>query len=588
MAGRIPHHFIDELLSRVDIVDLVNQRVPLKRAGKEYQACCPFHDEKTPSFTVSPEKQFYHCFGCGAHGSAISFLMDYDNLGFIEAIEELATSTGLEVPREGGLPQGPDLRPLFQLMERTASYYRHQLRDHPQGQTAIDYLKQRGLTGEIAATFGIGFAPPGWDNLLQHTGQQSETLRQLRETGMITEGEGKHYDRFRNRIMFPIRDRRGRTIGFGGRILEDSTATDRAPKAAGPKYLNSPETPLFHKGRELYGLFEASQALRKIDSLLVVEGYMDVVALAQFGIRNVVATLGTATTKEHLELIFRICPEVIFCFDGDRAGRDAAWKALQTSLPVMREGREVRFLFLPDGEDPDTLVRKEGVEQFSDRAKAAMPLSRFLFDQLSSQIDMQSIDGRARLAQLAKPLLEQLPAGLFRQMMFQELEGLVGIKPGQLDSSTPQNQQGKPGSTSRKKYQQQRLTPLRSAIALLLDTPTLAQLAADTDDDWQQWQAPGVPLLRQLLELIRAQPTLNKAAIIERWRDQEAFAALDKLATYRFDLPGMDKEAEFRDAISRLNQQYRKQSAKTPHKLNPSELSEEERRALRQRFPGQR
>ncbi|KRT60102.1 DNA primase, partial [endosymbiont of Ridgeia piscesae] len=296
MAGRIPHHFIDELLSRVDIVDLVNQRVPLKRAGKEYQACCPFHDEKTPSFTVSPEKQFYHCFGCGAHGSAISFLMDYDNLGFVEAIEELATSTGLEVPREGGLPQGPDLRPLFQLMERTASYYRHQLRDHPQGQTAIDYLKQRGLTGEIAATFGIGFAPPGWDNLLQRTGQQSETLRQLRETGMITEGEGKHYDRFRNRIMFPIRDRRGRTIGFGGRILEGSAATDRAPKATGPKYLNSPETPLFHKGRELYGLFEASQALRKIDSLLVVEGYMDVVALAQFGIRNVVATLGTATT----------------------------------------------------------------------------------------------------------------------------------------------------------------------------------------------------------------------------------------------------------------------------------------------------
>ncbi|MEW8281341.1 MAG: DNA primase, partial [Candidatus Thiodiazotropha taylori] len=347
MAGKIPTHFIDQLLNRVDIVDVINRRVTLKKAGKEFQACCPFHDEKTPSFTVSPSKQFYHCFGCGAHGSAIGFLMEYDNLGFVEAVEELAQSAGLEVPREGGNEQGPDLRPLYELMEKTARFYQHQLKHHAESPAAVDYLKSRGMSGQIAASYGIGFAPPGWDNLTGTLGSDKASLERLNKCGLLSESNGKQYDRFRNRIIFPIRDPRGRTIGFGGRVLGDDK----------PKYLNSPETPLFHKGRELYGLYEARQANREISNLLVVEGYMDVVALAQHNIQNAVATLGTATTHEHLELIFRNCPEVIFCFDGDRAGRDAAWKALNTSLPLMRDGREVRFLFLPQGEDPDTQVR---------------------------------------------------------------------------------------------------------------------------------------------------------------------------------------------------------------------------------------
>lgn len=338
MAGKIPAHFIDELLNRVDIVDLINGRVPLKKAGRDYHACCPFHHEKTPSFTVSREKQFYHCFGCGAHNNAIGFLMEYDNLSFVDAVEELAAQIGLEIPRETGDDSGPDYRPLYETLEQAARFYQWQLRKHADADRAIGYLKQRGLTGDISADFGIGFAPPGWDNLIRQLGQDTKGLERLRLSGLISEPEqNKCYDRFRDRIMFPIRDHRGQTIAFGGRILDDSK----------PKYLNSPETPVFHKGRALYGLFEARKALRKIERLLVVEGYMDVVALAQFGIRYAVATLGTATTDEHLERLFRTTSEVIFCFDGDRAGREAGWKALQTALPHMKDGREARFLFLP-------------------------------------------------------------------------------------------------------------------------------------------------------------------------------------------------------------------------------------------------
>ncbi|OQX47096.1 MAG: DNA primase, partial [Candidatus Sedimenticola endophacoides] len=325
MAGKIPAQFIDELITRVDIVDLINGRVALKKAGKEYQACCPFHDEKTPSFTVSRDKQFYHCFGCGAHGTAIGFLMEYDNMGFVEAVEELARQQGVEVPREGGHAQGPDHRPLHQMLERATIYYREQLRGHPQAPRAIDYLRQRGLSGEIAREFGIGFAPPGWDNLIRALGGSREQINLLTTAGMLSrrdEQEGRPYDRFRDRIMFPIRNHRGDVIAFGGRILGDGK----------PKYLNSPETPVFHKGRELYGLYEARKALRDIERLLVVEGYMDVVALAQYGVRHSVATLGTATTAEHLEKLYRTTREVVFCFDGDRAGRAAARKALDTAI----------------------------------------------------------------------------------------------------------------------------------------------------------------------------------------------------------------------------------------------------------------
>ncbi|MET0061119.1 MAG: DNA primase [Candidatus Thiodiazotropha endolucinida] len=575
MAGKIPTQFIDDLLNRIDVVDVINRRVPLKKAGRDFQARCPFHDEKTPSFTVSQQKQFYHCFGCGAHGSAIGFLMEYENLGFVEAVEELAHAAGLEVPREAGYDQGPDLRPLYDLMEDAARFYRHQLKNHPNAELAIDYLKSRGLSGEIAAAFGIGYAPPGWDNLLTTLGKDTSAASKLLECGLTQEGESKGYDRFRDRIIFPIRDRRGRTIGFGGRTIGDEK----------PKYLNSPETALFHKGRELYGLYEARKANTKIARLLVVEGYMDVAALAQHGILNAVATLGTATTHDHLELIFRTCPEVVFCFDGDRAGRDAAWKALLTSLPLMKDGREVKFLFLPQGEDPDTQIRKEGADAFNARMEQAQPLSKFLFQQLTDQVQMESIDGRAKLAQLASPLLEKLPFGVFRRMMFQHLEEVVGIRDGHLDKGVQQKDQNRQRSVV-SSGKQQRPTPIRMAIALLLDCPHLYTIADSVEKDWQKWDAPGISILKQLLEIIRSQPTLNKAALLERWRDTEHFNHLNKLAKYGFDLPGMDQEAELRDALLKLNAQFHKNSRPQPGNLRPSELSDDLLNELKRRYPG--
>ena len=362
MAGRIPSQFIDDLIARTDIVDLIGSRVQLRKAGKDFQARCPFHDEKTPSFTVSRDKQFYHCFGCGAHGTAIGFLMEYDRLGFREAIEELAQKAGLEVPSEAvATPTGPDSAPLYAILELAAQVYRRQLREHPDAPRAVEYLKDRGLNGEIAGRYAMGYAPASWDFLLARLGTDAGARERLFQAGLITEQDGKRYDRFRDRIMFPIRDRRGRVIGFGGRLLGDGK----------PKYLNSPETPVFHKGRELYGLYEAQQARRKLERLLVVEGYLDVIALAQFGIDYAVATLGTATTPEHLQLLLRSAPELVFCFDGDRAGRDAAWKALETALPLATGNQSLRFLFLPDGEDPDTLVRNEGQAAFEQRLQRA-------------------------------------------------------------------------------------------------------------------------------------------------------------------------------------------------------------------------
>ncbi len=575
MAGRIPSTFIDSLLSRVDIVDLINQRIPLKKAGKDYQACCPFHDEKTPSFTVSHEKQFYHCFGCSAHGSAIGFLMDYDNMSFVEAIEELAHQAGVEVPREGGQNAGPDCRPLYAALEQAADYYAKQLRNHAQAQQAVAYLKQRGVSGEIAKDFNIGYAPPGWDNLIKQQGQDAQALKQLRESGMTLESENRCYDRFRDRIMFPIRDHRGRTVGFGGRILGDEK----------PKYLNSPETPIFHKGRELYGLHEAHKALRKIERLLVVEGYMDVVALAQFGIRYAVATLGTATTSDHLERIFRTAPEVIFCFDGDRAGRDAGWKALNTTLPLIREGREARFLFLPDGEDPDTLVRKEGSDAFEQRIQNATPLSQFLFDKLSEQVDMSSLDGRARLDELAKPLIAKLPQGTFREMMEEHLNKLVGREAKHVAHQ--------PVTASRRQQPRlrqnglERMTPVRWAIILLLKQPELAQMP-DLPTHWEALDKPGVDLLAELLRTIQENPSLasNKGALFERWRGRKEGQYLSKLAST--ELPAHEYAAEFKDALTHLQKQLEEQlQDQLLEQYRQGTITEAQyKERLRQRYPG--
>jgi DNA primase len=434
--SRIPQSFIDELLDRVDLVEVIDHRVKLKKTGKNYSACCPFHDEKTPSFTVSPDKQFFYCFGCGASGNAVGFLMDYERTEFPQAVEQLAHLCGLEVPREeqkpGASREEQRRKRLYSLLESASEFYQEQLRQHPSKNKAINYLKGRGLDGHIARAYGIGYAPPGWDNLLKALGTSSDERDGLHQAGMLIQPDNadRLYDRFRLRIVFPIRDTRGRVIGFGGRVLDDSK----------PKYLNSPETPVFHKGRELYGLHEARQAYRNLPRLLVVEGYMDVVALAQFGIRYGVATLGTACGEEHLERAFRYTSEVVFCFDGDSAGRRAATRALEAALPAMTDGRQVKFLFLPEGEDPDTLVRQVGPEKFEALIEQSVPLEDYLFDAAAEGINIRTMEGRAHLSKRAAPLLAKLPKGVYRELMFEALATRTGLNRATLEElvATPE------------------------------------------------------------------------------------------------------------------------------------------------------
>lgn len=435
MAGRIPEHFIQDLLARTDLVALIDARVPLKKTGRNYAACCPFHQEKTPSFTVAPDKQFYYCFGCGASGNAVGFLMEYDHLNFPEAVEQLATRAGLEVPREGGRDSREDqarrsrLQTLYDLLVRAEHFYRQQLKIAPERQKAVNYLKGRGLTGEIAARYGLGFAPPGFDNLITGLSLDQHGLELALTAGLLVRREdtGRTYDKFRDRIQFPIRDARGRTIGFGGRVLGDGK----------PKYLNSPETPVFHKGRELYGLWEWRRSRDRSDRLYVVEGYMDVIALAQHGVPNAVATLGTATSEDHCHTLFRQVDEVVFCFDGDEAGRRAAWRALESTLPVLEDGKQARFLFLPEGEDPDTLVRAQGPEALLALTDKADTLSTYLFRHLSEGLNLDTVDGRARLARLALPYLDKPAGPFFRTLLLDELARLTRLDRESLERLRP-------------------------------------------------------------------------------------------------------------------------------------------------------
>jgi len=588
MGGRIPQSFIDELLARVDVVDVIDSRVTLKKKGKDYMACCPFHGEKTPSFSVSREKQFYYCFGCGASGSALSFLMDYEHLGFVEAIEALAAQAGLEVPREEGHDDKPRINydPLYKQMDAASHFYREQLRHHPQAQRAIDYLKGRGLSGEIVTAFGIGFAPPGWDNLIKQVGEDPAAQQALTTTGMVIEkDDGKRYDRFRDRIMIPILDKRGRCIAFGGRVLGSDDQ--------GAKYLNSPETPIFHKGRELYGLYQARKALRDIPRLLVVEGYMDVIALAQFGVRYAVATLGTATTTEHLEQLFRTTDEVVFCFDGDRAGRAAAERAMKNALPVIREGREAKFLFLPDGEDPDSLIRSEGQANFEARVKNAMPLSQFLLENLQQGADIQSVDGRARLLELARPLFTKFSPGIYRDLITDQLANLAQMDPTRLaghlyDSSPTLSNEPpsprKPTHVAAKRADNSKI--LGRLIKSLLHHPALASVV-DTPETLLETGEPGIEILVKLLQLLQAQPELNTAAIIEHWREQPAISArMAELAGTPPELQDADAlRIEFQDMLISLQQLGKKRQlqeklaeiANKPH----NELSDEEKDLFR-------
>ncbi|MEH6519445.1 MAG: DNA primase [Halioglobus sp.] len=599
MAGRIPQAFLDTLLDRLDIVEVVDRRVKLKKTGKNYSARCPFHDEKTPSFSVNPDKQFYYCFGCGAGGNALGFVMDYENLEFPQAVESLAGSVGLDVPREetrpGSAPYQEDKgnRELYVLMEKAAAYYQHELRKHSKAGRAVDYLKQRGLTGEIAKQFGLGFAPPGWDNLIKALAENDEQRKQLVDAGMLVENDaGKIYDRFRDRVVFPIRDQRGRVIAFGGRVLGDDK----------PKYLNSPETPIFHKGRELYGLYETKQANRKLERILVVEGYMDVIALAQHGINNATATLGTATSKTHLERIYRLCPEVLFCFDGDEAGRKAAVRAMEAALPCMEDGRQARFLFLPEGEDPDTIVRSGGKALFDQYMANAMPLETFLFESLSEGIDTASMDGRARLSKLALPFIRQLPEGVYRQLMFSALAERTGLELSslmQLEATAPAPTEPPPPAMEYESEEpepqpRQRETaakPMRSysnfaqaAIALLLHQPRIATLV--DSKDLTELEGEDIALLGELLDLLQRRPDSNTAMLLGHWYGTTEGDLLSRLAGQERLIPTEGIEQQFVDTIRTLAElPHRSKLEQQVDKLKVTdyaEMSELEKQGLRE------
>ncbi len=567
MSGGIPQAFIDDLLARTDIVELISRRVPLRKAGKDFQACCPFHDERTPSFTVSRDKQFYYCFGCGAHGTAIGFLMEYDRLGFREAVAELADQLGLDLP-EPVVGSGPPLAPLFSVLQQAADLYRRQLNEHPSAASARAYLSRRGLSQEIIERFAVGYAPPEWEFLLARLGREANGLERLVQTGLVVEQDGRRYDRFRGRIMFPIRDRRGRVIGFGGRVLDDQK----------PKYLNSPETLVFHKGRELYGLYEACQAQRDLGRLMVVEGYMDVIALAQFGVPYGVATLGTATTSEHLKRLLAHGAELVFCFDGDRAGREAAWKALQTVLPHANGRHPFRFLFLPEGEDPDSLIRQEGREGLERRLDRASPLSDVLFEHLTRGLDLTSAEGRARLAWLADPLLKSVPGGTYRQILEERLARLVGV-------SLERSKTGfRPRAPRRRDGDRRVLTPMRRAIALILQHPRLAAEALALPDAWRGLTGPGAGLLSELLEILAVSPEITTGSLLERWRNRD-----DKIYVERLSDPGLIAHIptegllqELTGAISALNRQAEEREAALLFaRASPSQWSEADKERIR-------
>ncbi len=528
MAGRIPQNFIDDLIARTDIVEVVNARVPLKRKGKEFTACCPFHNEKTPSFTVSENKQFFYCFGCHAKGNAIGFLMDYEHLSYVEAIEALAADQNLDVPHENdnqgndhfsGQKQ-QDKQPLYDILKQASELFQQQLKN---SERAIDYLKQRGLSGNIAKQFQIGYAPDGWNFLIHRLGKTTNNLTSLNKTGLIVNNENnKTYDRFRDRIIFPIHDQRGRVIGFGGRILDKGE----------PKYLNSPENTVFHKGFELYGLYESKQALRKIERLIVVEGYMDVVALAQHGIHYAVASLGTATTTEQIQKIFRTTHEIIFCYDGDNAGKKAAWRALENTLTVLRDGMIAKFLFLPEKEDPDTMIRKEGQQAFEQRVTKATTLSEFLFEHLKSEVDIRTKEGKAQLASKANKLIQTMFNSLFKDLLLEELSTLVGLSQQQLESRNPPASKRNTAPIKKAKparSQQVLMSKTRVAIALLIQNPVLAS-QYKIPDSFKQAHKKGLPLLYTLQQTIESNPEISCAALLERFRDSKNETALQTLS----------------------------------------------------------
>lgn len=543
MKGSIPRTFIDDILTKINIVDLINSRVKLKKAGRDYQACCPFHHEKTPSFTVSDKKQFYHCFGCGAHGNAISFLMEYDKLEFVEAVEELAGFLGLEIPYEkrphfndNGKQVGYQTkRNLYELMQEIAKFYQQQL---PLNIPAQSYLQQRGLSAEIIERFQIGYVPNAMDTVYRQFGKTREEQQKLFDLGMLSRNDrGNVYDKFRNRIMFPIRDRRGRTVAFGGRVLTDEK----------PKYLNSPETITYHKGSELYGLFEALQADDSPQKLLVVEGYMDVVALAQFGVNYAVASLGTSTTSEQIQLLFRSTEQVICCYDGDRAGRDAAWRALENALPYMEDGRQLKFIFLPDDEDPDSFIRQYGKQGFEEYIEKAQSLSEFLFAHLTPKVDFSSKEGKTKLAALAIPLIKQIPGDVLRLDLRNMLAKKLGIlDPTQLESLMPN--QAKQENEPVAQGIQFKPTPMRILVALLLQNPELVKFVPDLEP-LKNLDEPGYDLFVELTALCREKVGISAGQLLEHWRDTKQQKTLEKLLAWNHLIEDDKIEDTFRETL---------------------------------------
>ncbi|OOF41285.1 DNA primase [Rodentibacter rarus] len=576
MKGSIPRPFIDDLLTKSNIVDVVNARVKLKKAGRDYQACCPFHHEKTPSFTVSEKKQFYHCFGCGAHGNAISFLMDYDKLEFVEAIEELAAMAGLEVPyekRANTANQHAQIsyqtkRNLYELMKAIAMFYQAQLPFHIPAQ---HYLQQRGLSPDIIERFQIGFVPNSLDTVLRKFGINREEQQKLRDLGMLSQNErGNVYDKFRNRIMFPIRDKRGRTVAFGGRVLGDEK----------PKYLNSPETVTYHKGSELYGLYEALQSNDEPAKLLVVEGYMDVVALAQFGVNYAVASLGTSTTSEQIQLLFRSTEQVICCYDGDRAGRDAAWRALENALPYLEDGRQIKFIFLPDGEDPDTYIRQYGKEKFEEYIERAQSLTDFLFAHLSPQVDFSTKEGRGKLVALASPLIRQIPGEALRLSLRNTLAQKLGIfDESQLESLIPKHTTF-PEPISRDSQSKMKQTPMRLVISLLLQNTHLVNRITEAGLMALRGEA-GYDLLEKLTALCRSREGMTMGQILEHFRDTEYSRPLEILATWEHLLDDKEIINAFSQNYRRLNiQAIERDIAMLIAKERSEGLTEQEKQVL--------
>lgn len=572
----IPQSFIQDLLGRVDIVEVIDRYVKLKRTGANYAACCPFHTEKSPSFTVSPTKQFYHCFGCGAHGTAIGFMMEYGGMGFVDAVKDLAQSVGMQVPEEARSEQyqrkaeeGADLHGV---LLQAAQFYRNQLKDAPR---AIEYLKKRGLSGEIAKRFGIGYAPDGWQNLEQVFPDYAN--KALTVAGLVKQNEdGRRYDVFRDRIMFPIVDVRGNIIGFGGRVLGEGE----------PKYLNSPETPVFEKGRELYGLFQARRAIRDAGCVIVVEGYMDVVALAQAGVEYAVATLGTATTPVHVQKLLRQSDEVVFCFDGDAAGKRAAWRALENSLGHLVDGKQLRFLFLPDGEDPDTYVRKHGKAAFEELLAKADPLSRFLVEGLCAQVDRHTHEGRSKLKELAKPLVKQIAAPMLSLLIRKELAQIAGVLQQELDAQFEIRGQSPVTAPARR---QSPATPsiLRTVLELLVAEPRFGALIV-REDLRQGHGVPGIDqaelqVLEAVLDAVEGGETHINLGEMFRNTPHEAAVLNAEAGAMRWQEKGFDPEgleADFRGAWSKVVVEIRKNRLKVMDQkkdrqgLNADELAQ--------------